>query len=192
MHFDPGVRPHRGPIKTEDRRISDQQTLEEALGVSRSSFVSYHRECRTELARIESCLPAILSRHFRVSAQSMAETFDAIVRNIEGDPDDTRVENALPVIMRRAAAALEEYLTLASQHRPPALVQSRITEIETMIADGAKWLARVLERMRSNDGQGIEAKVQVLSAVFGGTLDAPPSMQINREESETDTARDER
>ena len=192
MDFDPRVRPHRGPIKTEEREISDPQTLEAALGVSRASFVSYHKQCRVELERIENCVPALMSRHFRRSAHAMAQTFDAIVRNIEGDPDDMRVENALPVIMRRAATALEEYLLLASQYEPPKQVQARITEIESMIAEGATWLARVLERMRANDGQGIEAKVQILSAVFGGALDAPRSMRIEQTENEADTQKDER
>jgi len=136
-----------------------------------------------------------MARHLRTTVDALAKNFDAIIMNLEGDPDDMRVENALPNIMKRAAGALEEYLPLASQHAPAAAVRTRMDEIELMLSEGAIWLDRVLERMRSNDGQGIEARVQVLSAVFGGTLNVPfesPRSKSEQGEEEADTPEGER
>ncbi|RIL11004.1 MAG: hypothetical protein DCC75_03225 [Proteobacteria bacterium] len=147
-------------------RDTADTALREQLGVTPGSFTRYRSDCQAQLSRLRCAKMAVVDRGMRSLVEKVEGTLDAIILNVSQDPDDIREEIALPSVMSRLADTIDEYLRLASTPGHPPQTLERLRDITALTSDGSRWLGRLLERMKANDGDGVLARVQVLSALF--------------------------
>jgi len=161
-------------------------SLREIVGVTNQSLNKWITACEEQLTSIDEAGRAIMARKFRENIIKLTGVIKDIISNCKHDPDDIREEIALPTILERLAATIDEYVDTASHRVDNEVVHERMQESERVIERSITFLTKLLDTMKSNDAKDAFVRSEVLSRIFinqPSTEQAPVFVEVEGDQT---------
>lgn len=148
------------------KSIYPEQSLQIVAELSSQSFKNFDAKLAVELTRFEKLTDSITNRRRRELALNVSNLLRKIRLNCQSDPLDIKEESTLPVVVKEMADSLFDFATIIPHRVPAQFLSDQEKLVDKMLVDAGTWLEQILERMLTNDKQGLAIRVQTLSSVF--------------------------